>query len=85
MVRYMKTTVQIPEPLFKEARKVAQEEGTTLKALIEAGLRRIIGDRKQRAPFKLRKASFKGDGLRPDLAGASWDRIRELAYEGRDG
>ena len=85
MVTYMKTTVQIPDTLFEEARKVAQRERITLKALIEEGLRRIIADRKRRNVFRLRKASFKGNGLRPDLAGASWDQIRELSYEGRGG
>ena len=81
----MKTTVQIPDNLFEEARKIAQRERITLKALIEEGLRRIIADRKRRAVFRLRKASFKGNGLRPDIAGASWDQIRELTYEGRGG
>jgi hypothetical protein len=81
----MKTTVQIPDTLFEEARKVAQRERITLKALIEEGLRRIIADRKRRTAFRLRKASFKGNGLRPDLEGASWEKIRELTYEGRGG
>jgi hypothetical protein len=81
----MKTTVQIPDTLFEEARKVAQRERITLKALIEEGLRRIIADRKRRTAFRLRKASFKGNGLRPEFAGASWDQIRELSYEGRGG
>lgn len=85
MVSYMKTTVQIPDTLFEEARKVAQRERITLKALIEEGLRRIIADRKRRTAFRLRKASFKGNGLRPDLEGASWEKIRELTYEGRGG
>jgi hypothetical protein len=30
-------------------------------------------------------SSFAGDGLRPELAGASWEPLRELAYEGRGG
>ena len=85
MVRYMKTTVQIPDALFEEARKVAQRERITLKALVEEGLRRIIADRKRRDAFRLRKASFKGNGLQPDIRGASWEQIRELSYEGRGG
>jgi len=81
----MKTTVQIPDSLFEEARNLAARERTTLKALIEEGLRRIISQRKRRNGFRLRKATFKGKGLRPHLAGASWERIRELTYEGRGG
>jgi mRNA-degrading endonuclease RelE of RelBE toxin-antitoxin system len=81
----MKTTVQIPDSIFEEARKLAHRERTTLKALIQEGLRRIISEHKQRGRFKLRKATFKGTGLQPHLAGASWDKIRELSYEGRGG
>lgn len=34
-----------------------------------------------RKPFKLRDASFKGRGLHPSIANATWDRIRDLAYD----
>jgi hypothetical protein len=81
----MKTTVQIPDSLFKEARRVAREEHTTMKALIERGLRRVISELKQRERFKLRKATFKGKGLQPHLAGASWEQLRDISYEGRGG
>ena len=79
----MKTTIQISDSLFEEARQLAQRERTTLKALVEQGLRRIISEHKRRDSFRLRKASFKGRGLRPELTGASWEQIRELSYERR--
>ena len=85
MVNLMKITVQIPDSLFEETRKLAHRERTTLQALIQEGLRRVIAERKQRGRFKLRKATFKGTGLQPHLAGASWEKIRELSYEGRGG
>ena len=81
----MKTTVEIPDALLAEARKLAARQGTTVRALIEQGLRRIIGERKQAGTFRLRKATYKGDGLQPGVAAASWERIRDLAYEGRGG
>jgi CRISPR/Cas system-associated protein Csm6 len=81
----MKTTIQIPDSLFEEVRKLAHRERTTLKALVEEGLRRIISERKRRGKFRLRRATFKGNGLQPQLAGASWDHIRDLSYEGRGG
>ncbi len=56
-----------------------------MKALIEEGLRRIVSQHKRRNGFRLRKATFKGNGLQAHLAGASWDHIRELSYEGRGG
>ena len=79
----MKTTVEISDPLLREARKMAAREGVTLRTLIERGLHRVVADAKPSAPFKLRRASFKGKGLRPDLQDASWEHIRDLSYEGR--
>ena len=81
----MKTTIQIPDSLFEEARKLARQERTTLKALVEQGLRRIISERKRRIGFRLRKVMFKGKGLQSHLAGASWDEIQGLSYQGRGG
>jgi hypothetical protein len=81
----MKTTLDISEPLLQEARKVAARERTTLRALVEQGLRRVVAEKKRRQPFRLRKASFKGRGLRAELGDAGWDRLRDLAYEGRGG
>ncbi len=81
----MKTTVEISNSLLEEARKVAAEEGTTVRALIEQGLRRILVERKNTGSYRLRKATFKGEGLQPGVAGASWERIREIIYEGRGG
>jgi hypothetical protein len=81
----MKTTVEISDPLLNEARRVAAEEGVTLRTLVERGLRRVVSETKPSAPFKLRKASFKGKGLQAELEGASWERLRELAYEGHGG
>ncbi len=83
MVSHMKTTIQIPDSLFEEARRMAQREHTTLKALVEQALRRILAERKRRGGFRLRKATFKGQGVQPAVAGASWEQIRELSYEGR--
>ena len=83
MVTHMKTTVEISDALLDAARKVAAQEGTTLKVLIETGLRQALADRKKPGKFKLRKASFRGKGLQSSAKGASWDRLREMSYEGR--
>ena len=83
MATHMKTTIQIPDSLFEEARRLAERENTTLKALVEQGLRRTLAERKRRGAFNLRKATFKGKGLQPAVAGANWEQIRDLSYEGR--
>lgn len=85
MVSHMKTTIQIPDSLFEEARKVARRDHTTLKVLVEQGLRQVIAERKRRGTFKLRDTSVGGKGLQPGLRESDWDHIRALAYEGRGG
>ncbi len=82
----MKTTVEISDALLQEAKKVAAREDVTVRTLIEQGLRQAIAQRRQRrGPFRLRKATFKGKGLRAEARAAGWGRLRELAYEGRGG
>jgi hypothetical protein len=81
----MKTTIDIADPLLNEARKLAAKEGLTVKALVELGLRRVIAEKKRTGAFRLRQASFRGDGLQPGAKNAGWERIRDLAYEGRGG
>lgn len=83
MVIHMKTTIQIPDVHFEEVRMLARQENTTVKVIIEEGLRPIISERKRRSYFKLRKVTFKGKGLLPHLAGTSWDQTLQVSYEGR--
>jgi hypothetical protein len=85
MVTTMKTTVEISDSLLREARKIAAREGITLRMLIERGLRRVVVETKQSQPFKLRDASFEGQGLQAEFRNASWEQLRELIYEGRGG
>ena len=85
MVSRMKTTVEIPDPLAKEAKALARREKTTLRALIEVGLRHVLRDRPRKAGFRLRDASFRGNGLQPGFRDGDWQRIREAAYEDRGG
>jgi hypothetical protein len=84
MGSHMKTTVEIPDPVLDAARDLARREGTTLKALIERGLRRELEEAEAGGRFRLRRASFRGKGLRDDQPDVSWERLRELAYEDRD-
>jgi hypothetical protein len=83
MGAHMKTTIEIADALLTDAKRVAAREGVTVRALVEQGLRRVLQERRRGATgFKLRRASFKGRGLQPGVDGASFDRLRELAYEG---
>lgn len=81
----MKTTIEISDSLLDEAKKLAAKEGTTVRAFVEQGLRKVVAERKSRGAFRLRKAAFKGEGLQPGIEDATWERIRESIYQGRGG
>jgi hypothetical protein len=81
----MKTTIDLPDSLLEEAKRVAARRSTTVKALVESGLRKELRARSERATFRLRDASYRGHGLRPEAQGLSWEAQRELAYGERGG
>lgn len=84
MGSHMKTTIEISDHVLAQAKRAAHRDGTTLRALIESGLRTELARRRgARGGFKLRDASFGGNGLQPAAAQAGWDELRALAYEGR--
>jgi hypothetical protein len=78
----MKTTVEIAEPLLIAARRLAAARRTTVRALIEAGLRRILEEQDRDGQFQLRDVSFGGGGLSPEFAEGGWQRVRDAIYEG---
>ncbi len=76
----MKTTVEIADSLFEEAKKLAEAEGLSLRQLMEDGLRTVIQRRRRRTSFTLRDGSFTGKGIRSEL---SWPELRQAIYQGR--
>ena len=75
----MKTTVEITDSLLEQAKQLAAARSTTLRQVIEEGLRNVI-ETKQRRPFRLRDGSFGGQGMRRKM---TWDEIRDEIYQGR--
>jgi hypothetical protein len=82
----MKTTVELPDALFKQAQRYAEAHRITMRALIEQALRNAIAEQGKAAPFKLHDGSFQGgNGLTPEFQNASWAQLRDAAYEDRGG
>jgi len=78
-----KTTIELPDSLLAEAKELAAREGTTLRALVEAGLRAVVGRRHQGGEqFRLKDGSVAGNGLQSEFRDAGWERIRDAAYDG---
>ena len=65
MGTHMKTTIEVSDALFASAKQFAQQRQTTLRALIEDGLRRVLSDAHDTAKpvFTLRDASVHGQEL----------------------
>lgn len=77
----MKTTVEISDALYKEAKACAQSRGVPLRQVFEDGLRIVVqNDRKTKPAFKLRDGSFGGKVRHTDQ---DLETVRKTVYEGR--
>lgn len=71
----MKTTVELPDRLVRDAKRLAAKEGITMRELIERGLRAVVAGRTHGERFTLRDASFQGDGLVAGRSLRDWESI----------
>jgi hypothetical protein len=78
----VKTTVEISDALFQQAKAAAAEQGVSFRELVECGLRHVLKEARPKKKFRLRDCSFRGDGL---TSGTSWEGILDKAYEDRSG
>ena len=81
----MKVTVELADDLLGRAKVHAARQKTTLRALVEQGLREVLNADEQPVQFRLEDAGVGGRGLRKEYQGAEWPRIRDAAYERRSG
>ena len=61
----MKTTLEMSDGLFNSAKALAQERRTTLRALVEEGLRRVLSDTQltPKPTFQLKDARVHGQEM----------------------
>jgi hypothetical protein len=86
MGAHMKTTVELNDALVLRAKTLAAQRQQTLKSILETALRQFLDATIETpTPFKLRKSSFRGNGLQPHLVSEDWDEIRSQIYQGRGG
>ena len=79
----MKTTVEIPDDLLRQAKEYAARHGVPVREVIETGLRLVL-ERTQPGSkrFRLKTITTKGEGL---ICDGDWSTIRSLIYEGHGG
>ena len=86
----MKTTIELPDALFTQARRHAEAHGMAMQALVGQSLHRVLAGKKAEPRLKLRDGSFDGrggeggNGLTPEFRNTTWKQIRAMVYEGRD-
>ena len=86
----MKTTIDISDALFEQARAQAKDRGLTLRAMVESGLRLDMAQpRPAIEPFHLQDFSFGASGAGPELSALSdptkWRDIANPQWTLQDG
>ena len=78
MVPHMKTTIDIASPILRRAKRVAGEEGVTLRELAEEGLEMALQKRAARKVKGFRLVTF-GDPEGEPVS-IDWEALRGLVY-----
>lgn len=78
----MENTVEIADSLLAAANVEARRRGTTVRALIEEGLRRVIAE-PQATGYVMPDCSYGSGGPTELWLGSGWEQKLEIIYEGR--
>ena len=76
----MKTTNEVQDSLLEFSERLAKQEGTTLRSVVQEGLHPVLRARARRRLQPFAVQPFVGDGLTPEFESAGWERIREEGY-----
>jgi len=81
----MRTTVEIADSLMHEVRRIMNQRRTTLRALVEDGLRRVVSAQADQCGTQLPRAVFPGPtGLAEGVDPADLGRlIEDTIHAGR--
>lgn len=79
----MKTTVEIADGLLARARRHARKTNSTVRALIEEGLRRVLDEKPGSGGYKIPDRSVGRAGEPDPLERMSWGELRDEIYGGR--
>jgi hypothetical protein len=80
----MKTTIEIEDRLFERAKREALRRKTTLRRLVEAGLRQQLERPATKTVHRMRDMSVGGDGLLPGVGPHNWLELSERPWKVAD-
>ena len=80
MVSHMKTTIDIADPILRRVKRVAGEEGLTLRELAEEGLEMALEKRARQKNQGFRLVTFGSPKAEP--VSVDWEAVRSLVYPG---
>jgi hypothetical protein len=81
----MKTTIDIAEPILRDAKRLAARRSTTLREIIEGQLRKVIEEDSRQQPYVLGDLPVCGGGLSPEFEPGDWSKIRDEIYRNQGG
>ena len=79
----MKTTIDINDELARRAKVLARKQGTTLRSIVEQGIRLTLDQAARTEAYRLEDKSVRGRGLQQEFKRSAWLEIRETAYGDR--
>lgn len=80
MLLHMRTTVELPDDLFRRAKAKAAREGRTLTSLFEEALRKDL-DQASQPRRRVTLRTFHGDGVQPGVDLSNNAALRDLMDE----
>jgi hypothetical protein len=69
--------------LYERLRKIAEQERTTMRCLVEEGLHSVLPKHERHEKYVFTPVTFKGNGLTEEFRAAEWGAVRQATYEGR--
>ncbi len=82
----MSATIEIGDNLLHAAKQLAHRQNLTLQQVVASALQSFL-DKEHNAgkAFRLRKHSFRGNGVQPGIREGDWATVREQIYERQGG
>ena len=76
----MKTTLDIQDGLLDRAKRLSRATGRPLRAIVEDGLRRVLEQAEEPAPYRMADASVGNPDDPNPLETMSWQDVRAEIY-----